>query len=282
MGMARRLTSALRSRWTISVRTFKSAQSEDASPTLRFRNDPYMNADLLLAKSLLLAHGFDQAAVAALFEYSGKSDTRGFKYPWEDLEKRLHEPAAERIYLVGYGSLLNPQSAARSVRNTPSDGHRPVVAMGARRVFNYRMPDGIFERYGIEPGARDRAALNAEPAAASVLNGRLIELARSDLPNLRVREAAYDLESVTCLFWDKPNTAPFTAFVFCCNYEFWEGKRYVDNTLTPFKPYYRLCRAGAEMISPGFLSFYLKTCFLADRSTTAFDLEASAEWRGTS
>jgi hypothetical protein len=82
--------------------------------------------------------------------------------------------------------------------------------------------------------------------------------------------------------WDQLMTAPFTAFVLCCNYEFWQGKRYVDNTLMPFKPYYRLCRAGAEMVWPVFLNFYLKTCFLADRSTTALDLEAGAEWRGTS
>ena len=239
-----------------------------------------MNTDLFWAKSLLLAYGFDQAAVAAIFEYNASSDVPGFKYPWEDLEERLYEHAAARIYLVGYGSLLNPESAARSVRNTPSDGHPPVVAVGARRVFNYRMPDGIFERYGVEPGARDRAALNAEPAAESVLNGRLIELALADLPNLRVRETAYDLEPVTCLPWNKPNTAPFTAFVLCCKYEFWEGQRYVDNALMPFKPYYRLCRTGAEMVSPAFLNFYLKTCFLADRSTTAFDLEAGANWRG--
>jgi len=36
------------------------------------------------------------------------------------------------------------------------------------------------------------------------------------------------------------------------------------------------------MVSPAFLNFYLKTCFLADRSTTAFDLVAGANWRGTS
>src|SRR5271154_1143838 len=141
-----------------------------------------MNSDLLLAKALLLAHGFDQAAVAAMFEYRVKSDPRCFKYPWEDFEKRIHELGTERLSLVGYGSLLNPQSAAKSVRNTPSNGHPPVVALGARRVFNYRMPDGIFEQYGAEPGARDRAALNAEPAPTGVINGRLIEFAVSDLP----------------------------------------------------------------------------------------------------
>jgi hypothetical protein len=234
-----------------------------------------MSTDLPLAEALLLTHGFDQAAVAAMFEYYTQSDTLGFNYPWEDLEKRLDDREVERFYLVGYGSLLNPQSAARSVRNTPSNGHPPVVALGARRVFNYRMPDVMFERYGVEPGALDRAALNAEPAVASVFNGRLIEFALSDLPDLRVRETAYDLQSVTCLSWDKPDTAPFTAFVLCCGYEFWEGKPYVDNTLVPYEPYYQLCRTGAELVSPAFLHLYLKTCFLADRSTTAFDLEAA-------
>jgi hypothetical protein len=233
-----------------------------------------MSADLASVETLLLAHGFDQADVSAIFEHYVQSDRRGFKYPWKDLEKSLYDRGRERIYLVGYGSLLNPQSAARSVRNTPSNGHPPVVAFGARRVFNYRMPDVTFERYGVEPGALDRAALNAEPAAASVFNGRLIEFAFSDLPELRVRETAYDLQPVTCLFWDKPGTAPFTAFALCCGYEFWEGKPYVDDTLVPYEPYYQMCRTGAEMASPMFLQFYLKTCFLADRRTTAFELEA--------
>src|SRR5262245_6193027 len=138
-----------------------------------------MSLDLASVETLLLAHGFNQAAVAAIFEHYAQSDRRGFKYPWRELEKRLNDRGAERIYLVGYGSLLNPRSAARSVRNTPPHGHPPVVAFGARRVFNYRIPDVTFERYGVKPGALDRAALNAEPAA-SVFNGRLIELALSD------------------------------------------------------------------------------------------------------
>jgi hypothetical protein len=233
-----------------------------------------MSTDLRSAEALLLACGLNQAAVSALFECHSKSDASGFDYPWENLDGILREPQAEPIFLVGYGSLLNPESAARTFRDRPSIEHRPVVALGARRMFNYRMPDPIARSWGVPEGSRNRAALNAEPASGSVFNGRLIELRSGDLPGLRAREAAYDLRPVTCLYWDAPNRAPFRAFALCCGHEFWDGKRYVDNSLLPCDRYYELCRKGAEMVSPSFLQLFLKTCFLADRITTASDLEA--------
>ena len=186
----------------------------------------------------------------------------------------MHDTGVEAIYLVGYGSLLNPQSAARSIRNTPPAGHPPVVALGARRMFNYRMPEIYFERYGVQPGLLDRAALNAEPARDAVITGRLIAFALSDLPELRIRETAYDLHPVACQRWNNSDTKPFTAYVLCCPYESWEDKPYSDDTLMPYQPYYDLCRSGAAQVSERFLSLYLQTTFLADRHTTAFEVES--------
>lgn len=237
-----------------------------------------MSAHLPDAETLLLKHGFTPGATAAFLDHHARSTMPGFPYPWVNLEERLMKDQTEKIYLVGYGSLLNPQSAGKSVRATPESGHPPAVAIGVRRVFNYRMPDYMFmERYGVEPPLRERAVLNAEPLADSVINGRLIQFAVEDLPALRIRETAYDLQPVTCMFWGKPDSAPFTAFVLCCAYEVYQGKTYLDNTILPFQPYYKMCRVGAAMVSPEFLDLYLKTTYMTDRITTAYDLEAAQD-----
>src|SRR6266436_8259748 len=56
-----------------------------------------------------------------------------FIYPWEGLETEIGSSRKNKLYLVGYGSLLNPMSAARTIANTPLMGHPPVLALGAKR-----------------------------------------------------------------------------------------------------------------------------------------------------
>ncbi len=226
------------------------------------------------AHDLLLQFGFSEERWCAAADHRAAQSEFGFAYPWSDLETHLVQAGADRMYLVGYGSLLNPVSAARTIADTPPEGHPPVVALGARRVFNYRMPDAVFHRYEEQPPKTERAALNAEPAVDGVLNGRAIEIALADLPGLRIREKAYDLRPVTCLDWLRPEIPPYTGYVLCSK-TWWEGTQYIDDTLTPFPKYYDLCRAGAAMVSPEFLQLYLETTYFPDRQTTASVWETS-------
>lgn len=223
--------------------------------------------------SLLEKYGFAWDTISRLFEFHSNCVAPSFAYPWIELEHHLGSQREDSIYLVGYGSLLNPASASRSIRDTPAEGHAPVVTMGARRIFNYQIPQSVFERYQEFPSSNDRAALNAEPMSSALMNGRLIEMQIDDLPALRVREKAYDLQPVSCIYWHDRASRPFLAYALCCPYETFEGERYVDNSLVPFKPYYELCCEGARMVSAEFLNFFLETTFLADRVTTLRDVE---------
>ncbi|MEM8493989.1 MAG: hypothetical protein AAF663_01220 [Planctomycetota bacterium] len=136
-----------------------------------------------------------------------KRDLR-FEYPWNGLEQALESQGHDQLQLVGYGSLLNPTSAARTIADTPPGGHPPVLAFGARRLFDYVMPQFFIDRYQAN-GAPEyppsyRAALNTRWTGdpADVVSGRLIPLHVGDLDGLREREKGYDRLSL-----DPPDNA---------------------------------------------------------------------------
>ena len=59
------------------------------------------------------------------------------KYPWTGLEDFLEEQKKTTLKIVGYGSLINDQSAAVTVTVR---SRIPVIAFGVYRIFNYLIP----------------------------------------------------------------------------------------------------------------------------------------------
>ncbi|MEM6690966.1 MAG: hypothetical protein AAF664_16180 [Planctomycetota bacterium] len=192
------------------------------------------------------------------------------EYPWPKLDEQLDGDLDAVFHIVGYGSLLNPDSARRTITNTPAEGHLPVLAYGAKRVFNYTMPDIIFDQYQVRPTANQRAALNTDYYGdiSGVLTGRLLEIRLNELPALREREKGYHLDPVVYVPWNAPEEIPKIAYVFRADESAFEGKVYVDDTLLPYPPYAALCREGAGMVDPDFEDAFLDTSWLADRVTT--------------
>ncbi|HYH68683.1 MAG TPA: hypothetical protein VD866_28580 [Urbifossiella sp.] len=198
----------------------------------------------------------------------------GYPYPWEGLEAALGR-AGRRLPLIGYGSLMDPGSAARTIR--PGAERRAVVAFGARRVFNYAMPYAVLTRLGWATDTSARAALNVYPTGnpADVLNGVRIEIPEADIPALRAREQGYDLRPLACLDWDEPAGRPAVGYVLCAPDNPPDGSQRTDDALTPQPDYARLCRDGAAGFGAAFEAFYLATTWLADRRTTAASWEAA-------
>ncbi len=91
------------------------------------------------------------AAVAALQRALDELRSQpAYVYPWAGL--------TGGVRLVGYGSLLNAASAARTL--APGGARRPVLAFGARRLFDCEMSAGALQRYGAGADSRGGAALN--------------------------------------------------------------------------------------------------------------------------
>lgn len=203
---------------------------------------------------------------------AARADER-LAYPWPGLEERLAAQAAPVLHLVGYGSLLEPDSARRTVLDTPDDGHPPVLAWGARRLFDYEMSDAGRERYGAAAEGRERAALDVRwtGRAADGFNGRLLDVAVDHLEALRRREVGYDLAPVVWQPWDEPDAAPAVAFALCASRRPVGGRVRVRDDVLPCPPYLEICRRGARRVSPAFEQVLLDTTFLADGTTPLRD-----------
>jgi hypothetical protein len=137
-----------------------------------------------------------------------------------------------RFWLIGYGSLLNEKSFAKTLKLRP---FRPVTVKGFKRVFNL----------AIRPGAGANV-LNVLPKKNAHFNGVLFSVTEKELFVLKRREFDY-------------NIVPCTA------HDFKTGKRIrncwvMSNELImldkknrlPNKPYFIVCREGAYSISEAF------------------------------
>lgn len=239
-------------------------------------NDPQMPA-----VEPLDLHGVyvSTTSVAAVRRLMGDlADQPSYPYPWADLESDIEGGAMSRLSLVGYGSLMNVGSAARTITATGRDDRVPVIAFGVRRVFDYEMPASDDNRYGPPTEPRACAALNVHitRAITDTANGVLIKVPTQDIAALRRRETGYHIEPVVCLRWDRLNAAPFVAHILTCQARAPGQSQHTNDRLTPHHQYYLVCREGARAVSESFLRFFLETTFLADGITAAAKWELAA------
>jgi hypothetical protein len=62
-------------------------------------------------------------------------DAQSFIYPWPGLEEAVAKAPDRTLLLVGYGSLMNRDSAAGVIKDPSRADSPPVLVLGARRVF---------------------------------------------------------------------------------------------------------------------------------------------------
>lgn len=199
-----------------------------------------------------------------------------YLYRWDKMEKEFEKKGLTELSFVAYGSLLNAQSAALTLQDLPHKDFQPVIAFGARRLFNYMMPPNS-ARYGPPKQPMARAALNVRFTGKieDSVNGLLIKLPLNEIAALRDREKGYDLIPIACLGWSEIEEPPFIAYILRCPDELREGKRFTNENITPHHKYYKVCREGAETIGEDFLHFWRATNYLADGITPAASWETA-------
>lgn len=211
-----------------------------------------------------------RAAIAQLL--TTRDGPGAYPYPWEHLERDLAGSGRPSLPMVGYGSLVNLQSAARTLREEALTASFPVVVFGARRVFDYEIGPHV-KRY--RPGmGTARAGLNAyvtrEPC--DVLNGLLYPIFPADVAQLRRREVDYDLVPAPYLAWEhRTESEPRVAYILHRPRRPGQGSR----DMTPHLDYYRICRDGARQVGAEFLALWLRSTYLADGVTPV------GEWEST-
>ncbi len=195
-------------------------------------------------------------------------------HPWEGLEEKLAEEGRDRLRLIGYGSLVNANSAAVTVTEEIARRALPVIAYGALRVFDYRMDPANSRYQGPDtPDALALLNLRLTGNPGDCFNGVVIETPLEHLPALRDRESDYSLARIAFRNWNESEIQ--SAWVLSCVEGTPGGELRLDRTLTPNRDYYRVCRDGAESFGTAFLDAWLDSAFLGDGKMRVREWERS-------
>ena len=126
-----------------------------------------------------------------------------YHYPYGSLPSRLEAEGKEFIRLFVYGSLMDRESARRTLSEKTLKTRKLAKAYGVKSIYNRSVPY-IFTPHWGEPG---------NPCAIAMLNtvvtgnsedialGVLLDIPLDEIPTLLSREVGYDLKPVVVEDW---------------------------------------------------------------------------------
>lgn len=213
-------------------------------------------------------------------KWEALNEKPAFKYP-ANPDEMVSAPG-EKVLIFGYGSLVNPESAARTLSPEAMKTYQPAVAFGMQRTFNRKVTDT--ERWGPRERPSDVGMLNVFKTGNQLdaVNGVIFAVNREDLEALIKREVGYDLVPIPIVSWkeaiDSQATPNFqTAYVFLSPEEPRQGKVFVDPCVNPVPGYAMASKEGAALNGKSFLKLWLESTFLADRKTPFIEWEKNPE-----
>lgn len=182
-----------------------------------------------------------------------------FTYP-ANADEVMQTSQDDKILIFAYGSLINLESAKRSISEESLDSAKLVVAYHLVRVFDYsKNSDG-----------KDLAMLNVHPTAnpSDIVNGVLYSINKKDLENLIYRENGYDLIPVIVEPWPQNPKGHFAiAYTFSAPKEPRGGKIYTYNNMQPNTKYLSTVENGVKNYGSDFLNLWMETTYLSDGKT---------------
>lgn len=194
------------------------------------------------------------------------------QYPNKGLEQLPPLFPDQKVTLFGYGSLMNKQSASRSISSENLATMKPVVAFGLQRVFNYKAKKT--DHWGAGQDKLEKAMLNLTPTTSykDVINGVSIEVNAGDLPELVKREVGYDLVPILIADWseiskENPSVQIKVAYTFIAAPGLRDHIEYTSTHFYPVRGYMRATQEGALEYGKDFLEFWNHSTFLADGLT---------------
>lgn len=194
------------------------------------------------------------------------------QYPNEGHEKLPELFPDQKVLLFGYGSLMNKQSASRSLSPETLATMKPVVAFGLQRIFNYKAKKT--DHWGANQDKLEKAMLNLYPTTSykDVVNGVSIEVNAEDLPELVRRETGYDLVPILIADWseiseENPTPTIKVAYTFIVPLGLRNHIEYTSVRYYPVRGYMHAAQEGALEYGENFLDLWNHTTYLADGLT---------------
>lgn len=199
-----------------------------------------------------------------------------YKYPntgHEDIEKRF---PSGKILVFGYGSLMNKESAGRTLSPEAVASMQTAVAFGVKRVFNYKAVKT--SHWGENQDKKEKAMLNLVQTLniSSIANGVVIEVDVEDFSKLVSRETGYDLVPILVASWDdmineKEDLEIRVAYTFVAVNELRDHVDYTSTEFYPVRGYLHAIQDTAKTYDDRFAQLWNLTTYLADGTTGVND-----------
>lgn len=185
-----------------------------------------------------------------------------YHYPWSIDD--LFDSPGKRLPLIGYGSLMNLASARRSLNAQCLASAKPVIVLGARRVYEYVMSPKGRGVYGDSVAHDQFGVLNAQSTGdrSDWFNGVMFQVGADDIPALLSRESAYDLMPAWTLSWNEASPQPYIAYFLSCRRTSYAGRQLIDSQILPHPHYHAICEEGCQAISKDFLHAFRTTTWV--------------------
>lgn len=201
---------------------------------------------------------------------------RKFIYPYNDINEVLEREGVSSLSILSYGSLMDRDSAKRTLSEKSLKTSQPAIGFGMKRVFDRDVPVNSISSYSKPNDELARGMLNVVPLddLGSFINGVLIDVDISDLQKVLAREKGYDLIPIIVTSWndwvDKKKSYSI-AYTFHAPQE----SSYTSSNIKPRPGYYELSRDAAKRYGALFEELWFANTFTADGVTPIETWEVS-------
>lgn len=187
-----------------------------------------------------------------------------FKYPHSDIDSILGKVGKDKVYIFAYGSLLNRESASRTLSKEVMQTYAPAIIFGYSRTFDRHVPQT--KRWGEKKRANDTGMLNLFKSEG-IVNGVVFEVGKDDLSDLIKREEGYDLVPVITSHWKANNQEPFVSYTFIASQKPRQGQIYTQKCINPVPNYALASQKGASLWGKDFEALWINSTYLSDCKT---------------
>lgn len=186
---------------------------------------------------------------------------------------------SETIPILGYGSLLQIESACLCLGEEIVQNRTLVLASGLKRIFEKDIavssPNNpwILDEEKKHPCCRASLNIRVTHKDADVINGVVYHVDKKGFCSIAKREEGYDLIPIRIRIWnDRDNnlTSCLIAYVFSISHP-----AFLNTTILPRPSYYFKCREAAKCLGQEFYTMWLSTTFLGDATTSVKKWDAS-------
>lgn len=202
-----------------------------------------------------------------------------YPYPYYSLAKDLQELGQTEIPIFSYGSLMDQKSAADTLSPKSIAASRPVIAFGAKRLFNRDVGIKTDSHWGQPNHASARGMLNLRLTGSTkdMVNGVVVPTRLSEIPKLLDREEGYDLVPILYTYWEDFEEGKQPVFGVAYTFRAKTMSKYTSSKVLPRPNYYELTRNSAKGYGESFYQLWLESTYLSDGVTKVHEWERAVQ-----